>query len=918
MEQLLPKTSEHKKSSTVATEGSRSSEESRVKVVRLGAPVMTKKPDSTSTEKEGRSDLSLKELEGVAAEPDPALISGFLGVERVDTALRQERMRRRFGRALHRNLRFVAQSSRLEATSVGVTVFTEIELDPDLLADCELFFHSGLVAERNSSDSQRGWCNEQFVADEIKQIGPKRFALTKVLSPEVAGEYAGCFLARRLATKEFIWSSQLGVTDLQFEITEAQCASAAPAVRLQLSRELSLASDTLDALESYESFAAFLDGKLVKGNQRRFGRLLYEATRDHSELRRLISQYYERAQKCLREIDAGQEAPPLETQIVDTLGNIGIGEFVQVTPEGPHAIAGGLAQVIVGLSKTLSDRQIATTIISPLYEYSDGNRHSSAEELLENGIDLLGERVPLIEQQPLKLLFGPTKFSGTATVMQFPELVKVQVYLAKCKGVRVFLLRNSSFADRLYNFTTSEDQLRKALFLSRGALELMLKDRYDIHPDIIFSNDWLAALVPTLLRCDPRYAEHGRFAAVETAHVLHNAGRAYQGRLYTNQYGEDVWPLIGIANEHFFGLRDPENPDSMNLTSGAIVHSSKAVLTVSQPYAEQLLTKEAGEGLHTILQNRRNSVFGISNGVDLSALRRIFADLVDKQEEGFFEEKVPECTNGVEQTPEEKKLQQKLLTSVFMAKAEGKYRVQSEYSLNKDADAILISLVGRLSEQKGVQLLTAFASPEGTKGRFVCEEILERSPRVQFLVAGPLSASEEEIQVFKDRFSSLAKAYPGRVAFQFDFLPHRKALAITQASDLFLMPSRYEPGGITQLEALAAGTPVVARNVGGIAATLTHYSHGHPSSNAFLFTSFDALSLQTAISHAVSELCKPEVRDALVWQALNTQSDWKDRIESYLALFQYISLSRHHWSSYRHLTNRRMLLEESTASACVS
>ncbi|MDD2942801.1 MAG: glycosyltransferase, partial [bacterium] len=146
--------------------------------------------------------------------------------------------------------------------------------------------------------------------------------------------------------------------------------------------------------------------------------------------------------------------------------------------------------------------------------------------------------------------------------------------------------------------------------------------------------------------------------------------------------------------------------------------------------------------------------------------------------------------------------------------------------------------------------------------------------------------------------------YPGRVAAHYDFIKHREALEITKAADLFLMPSRYEPGGITQLEALAAGTLVVARNVGGIAATLVDYSSSTMTGNAFLFSDYSADALLDALVRGVQVVGDNSRHAKLIEKAAHAENDWSDRVPKYMALLQYISGALSRRQGFSHLSSR--------------
>ncbi len=174
---------------------------------------------------------------------------------------------------------------------------------------------------------------------------------------------------------------------------------------------------------------------------------------------------------------------------------------------------------------------------------------------------------------------------------------------------------------------------------------------------------------------------------------------------------------------------------------------------------------------------------------------------------------------------------------------------------------------------------------------------------------GPLARVEGEVRKFEQVFADVQTRYPNRVRGVFNFIPHRQALEITFASDFFLMPSRYEPGGITQLESMAAGTLVVGHRVGGIAATLEQYSPEKGTGTSFLFDSFSGLALRQAMLAGLGIYENHKLRFHLIGQAAFAKNDWSHRSPKYLALLQHAGGALQISNQYRHLDGRRHLLD---------
>ena len=242
---------------------------------------------------------------------------------------------------------------------------------------------------------------------------------------------------------------------------------------------------------------------------------------------------------------------------------------------------------------------------------------------------------------------------------------------------------------------------------------------------------------------------------------------------------------------------------------------------------------------------------------------------------------------------------------MLVDKLAAKQLLQKSYGLSESSSAVIISLVGRLTEQKGIQLLSGV--PTGGSCS-VMEAILRRHPEVQFLVGGPPTAGDPAMESFGAVLKELEERYPGRVRAVLSFIPHRSALQMTLGSDLFLMPSRFEPGGITQLEALACGAVVVARRVGGLAATLIDAHQDRERGNSFLFSDFSPEALERALERALQVLSSPRRHQALLRQALLAENDWSDRVPKYVAVLQHVAGVFNGAQSYPYLVSKRHLL----------
>lgn len=735
------------------------------------------------------------------------------------------------------------------------------------------------------------WRDEELSADEIVQVSENQFKLTRVVKSTITGDYGATFYCvRDNAGRHKIWSGAPWEDDAKFRV-----GSNLPAIPQNVSEYIQQSliniEDLVESSRDFEKFLRFVAKTACSNSIRDLGPVLFDVSSKESLFKSRLAALYQTAKGKRKRARASLRKKHLDL-VISSIENLGIGELVMVAPEGPHAASGGLAHVISGLGESLSKNGVPVTLITPLYEKNQGNRHKSAAQLIKTGIKLCGKRVPLSKAGSISVEFGPTYYSGTKVVKEFGRNVCVQVYKAEHGKFRIFFLRHKELAPALYAEAPSDEQLRRAIFLSIGALELMGNAEFGINPHVIITNDWQTGLLPVYLKLGDSYKANPVFQSTETVHILHNAGRSYQGLLYTNQFGEDLWPLLGLEGEHFFGLADPKDHRFLNLTAGAVKHVSKAVVAVSRPYAEQLCEEQTGEGLHDLFTERADILYGISNGINWEAIARLVWKM-GQAACSLAEGGGGDDCSGVEgsskelcQIPDESSFSEKMFVANLPSYKLGiKSELQAEYALKKDENAILASLIGRLAEQKGISLLTASLNRGGPS---LLECLLQKYPGLQIIVGGPVSATDVTGIKLVEELTKLEKVYQGRVRGIFEFVSHHQALKITAGSDLFLMPSRYEPGGISQLEALAVGTSVVARNVGGLGVTLEDCFGDFNCGDSFLFNSFTVDSLFQSIVRALDVIEDDELRVKLVKRAASSKHDWTSRTDQYLALLQHL------------------------------
>jgi starch synthase len=352
---------------------------------------------------------------------------------------------------------------------------------------------------------------------------------------------------------------------------------------------------------------------------------------------------------------------------------------------------------------------------------------------------------------------------------------------------------------------------------------------------VLHAHDWHTG--PVLLYLATRGRREARFKSVASVLTIHNL--YFQG-----QGGNALFRFAGFKQTPPRIIGEP--PGSVNWLARGIAHADM-LNTVSPTYARQILTREFGEGLQELLGARRDRLCGILNGLDQNEWDPLHDPL----------------------------LAQRFDVNSLKKRAANKRAVQDELKLQHKPNTVLIGLVSRLVEQKGLDILVEAAS-----------QLLQRD--VQLAVLG--SGDEK----YHAALRALADQYRGRVGIDHNF-NEPLARKIYGGSDLFLMPSHFEPCGLAQMIAMRYGAVPVVRATGGLADTVIDADRSMKRSTGFTFKAYTAKALIGAVDRALAAHADPDRWQALQARGMAADFSWSASAQQYVELYRR-AIAEHHKS----------------------
>jgi starch synthase len=466
----------------------------------------------------------------------------------------------------------------------------------------------------------------------------------------------------------------------------------------------------------------------------------------------------------------------------------------------PFAKTGGLADVTGALPKALRALGHDVRVVMPKYKKIDDAKFSVVDTGKSVNVNIaLVDHAGAIKE---------TVIPGT--------------------DVPVYMIDNTEFfyRDEIYRTSTGEywDNAERFLFFSKAVLE-MLKE-LDWQPDVINCNDWHTGLIPVFLKTT--YAADPFYAPIATAYSIHNI--AYQGF-----FPKEIMSHAGLPWE-IFNMHQLEFYGGVNYMKGGIVFSD-VVNTVSRRYKEEIETPEFGYNLDGVLRERRESLFGILNGIDY--------DLWNPATDNCLP--VNYDIDTVEKKVEVKK---KLLETLGLKYYE---------------NVPVVGLVSRFDDQKGLDNISK-----------IMEEMMRLN--MQFVVLG---TGEER---YHEMFRYWAGVFPEKLSASIKF-DNTLAHMIYAGSDMFLMPSYFEPCGLGQLIALKYGTVPVVRETGGLADTVKCYNFKEKKGNGFSYAGYYATDLFNTIRVAVDTFKNQQVWKKIQNNGMKEDFSWEHSAERYVDLY---------------------------------
>lgn len=467
----------------------------------------------------------------------------------------------------------------------------------------------------------------------------------------------------------------------------------------------------------------------------------------------------------------------------------------------PYSKTGGLADVASSLPRAIKRLGHKVIIITPLYgEIIDKKKYN------------------------LKLVAKDVKVELSERVNMEADFWQGELE----KSLPIYFIENNKYFGQRKTLYGSKHENARFFFFDLAVLRLL--KTIGFQPDLIHCHDWHTGLIPYFL--NRRFNKDEFFAKTAALFTIHNL-------LF--QFGHNWWKVkTNLRDDGYSRLpKFSHTPavERINFAKRAIINAD-LINAVSEQYAEEILTRDFGQDLHRILQNRKEKLFGIVNGID-------YKDYNPKTDPGLY---------------------QNYDVNSLGNKVEDKKYLQKYFNLPVNPDIPVLGMVTRIAEQKGIDLVMN-----------VVEDILKLD--IQFVIMG---SGEKHYESF---FRKIQKKYPKKVGIHLEF-DAQKATSVYAGSDMFLMPSRFEPCGLGQLISLRYGSVPIVREVGGLADTVTDFNPKTKKGNGFVFHAYQPKFLLIAIIRAVENYKYKETWTELVKKGMQQSFSWEIPAKKYMILYR--------------------------------
>ena len=415
--------------------------------------------------------------------------------------------------------------------------------------------------------------------------------------------------------------------------------------------------------------------------------------------------------------------------------------------------------------------------------------------------------------------------------MNFGEISNneyVGIMTTQHDGITFYFIDNEHYFGGNSPYGDTKFDIEKFCFFSKAVLSIL--PSINFKPDIIHCHDWQTGVLPVYL--NTIFRDNHFYDNIRTIMTIHNL--KFQG----------IWDIETLKKitgfpDYVFRSTDMEYNRDANMLKGGLVYSN-CITTVSNSYKDEIQSEYYGEGLDGVIREKRGALFGILNGID-------------------YNEYNPETDNKI--------FSQYNAYSFIENKSINKVELQRELGLEENEGKFMIGVISRLTDQKGVDLIG-----------HVLEEIID--DYTQLVVIG--TGDEEYENMFRYYEWKLKGKVSGNIYFS-----NKRAHKIYAAADAMLVPSRFEPCGLTQLIALRYGTVPIVRETGGLRDTVEPYNIYSDSGTGFSFENYNAHEMLNIINYAKQIYFDERDKwNGIAFRGMNKDFSWKSSAEEYSRLYR--------------------------------